>query len=215
MKFCHCILGGTKACLTCSNNCMQTARAIEFILPSTKKRQTRQEWLTKDGTFETIKKLLNADNRDKQEDIINLHTKKQQEILKEMEEREKEFLKLINKPAGECMEENNETKKECKCSEKAEGFKDDAGKPALSLVPPAAKAAIAKIMEYGMTKYGKDTWQTVSPRRYLDAALRHLDAIQDDWDAKDEESGLPHTFHALCNLAYIVAITENAKTDKK
>lgn len=213
MNFCHCILGGTKACLTCTNNCMQTGVGVEFIFPSTKKPQTRQEWLTKDGAFETIKKLLKTDDKNHFQEDVDLCAEKQQKILKEIE---KEFLNLRNKTAGECMKENNETKKECKCSEtKKEGFKDDAGKPALSLVPPAAKAAIAKIMEYGMTKYGKDTWQSVSPSRYLDAALRHLDAIQDNWDAKDEESGLPHTFHALCNLAYIVAITENAKTDKK
>lgn len=210
MKFCHCILGGTKACLTCSNNCMQTAGAIEFILPSTENPQKRRDWLKKYGFVEELMDFLNIESADTTTKNVPHSAMQTEEKLQELKE------KLIKaKTIAKCMEENNETKKECKCSEKAEGFKDDAGKPALSLVPTAAKAAIAKIMEYGMTKYGKDTWQTVSPRRYLDAALRHLDAIQDDWDAKDEESGLPHTFHALCNLAYIVAITENAKTDKK
>ena len=84
--------------------------------------------------------------------------------------------------------------------------KFDGGKLRISLVPPELIEAVAQIREYGCKKYGEsDSWKKVEPQRYKDALYRHLLA-----DAKgeeiDEESGLPHLFHAACNIAFLIAM---------
>jgi len=83
--------------------------------------------------------------------------------------------------------------------------KADAGKPRLSLVPLSAfTARVAAVREYGNKKYGdSENWKTVEPARYKDAMLRHLFAWLDNPDSVDEESGLPHFDHFLCNAAFL------------
>lgn len=83
-------------------------------------------------------------------------------------------------------------------------IKADAGKLPLTLVPREAIRAIAKIRQYGVTKYGSaENWRQVAPERYRDAAFRHFLAYLDDPKGTDEESGLPHLWHCLCNLAFL------------
>jgi hypothetical protein len=80
----------------------------------------------------------------------------------------------------------------------------DAGKPQLSLVPLAMMEPIARVREYGCKKYGDpENWKQVSPERYRDALLRHLYAYMEDPKSVDEESGLKHFDHALCNMAFL------------
>ena len=94
--------------------------------------------------------------------------------------------------------------------------KKDAGKLRISLVPPEAIRAIARVRMYGVTKYtDPDNWKKVEPYRYLDATFRHLLDAVDDLHSKDNESGLPHIEHALTNLAFLCALAkeEEAKHD--
>jgi hypothetical protein len=57
---------------------------------------------------------------------------------------------------------------------------------------------------YGNKKYGSaDNWKKVEPVRYRDAMMRHLLAYIDDPEAVDAESGLPHLWHAACNMAFL------------
>lgn len=84
--------------------------------------------------------------------------------------------------------------------------KADAGKPRLSLVPSAIVYAIARIREYGNSKYpegGKNNWKRVEVDRYRDAAYRHMLAYIDDPTGVDRESGLPHLWHLACNVAFL------------
>ena len=82
--------------------------------------------------------------------------------------------------------------------------KQDAGKLQLTLVPTQIIRDIAEVRMYGNKKYGSaDNWKNVSPQRYRDAFFRHWLAYIDDPKGLDVESGLPHLWHAACNLAFL------------
>jgi len=85
--------------------------------------------------------------------------------------------------------------------------KFDAGKPRLSLVPPALIEAVGAIRTYGTQKYGDpENWRQVSTERYKDALMRHITAWLRDPESVDEESGYRHLWHAACNIAFILEV---------
>lgn len=86
--------------------------------------------------------------------------------------------------------------------------KEDSGKPQLGLVPIQGMwEAIAKIREYGDKKYpDKDNWKKVDRDRWWNAYLRHTAACANDPQAVDLESGLPHAWHAACNLMFCLEL---------
>jgi hypothetical protein len=91
--------------------------------------------------------------------------------------------------------------------------KADAGKPRLTLVPPAIMFEIAKIREYGNAKYhDPDNWKQVEPQRYWDACVRHIFAALSDYTKKDDESGLLHISHAACNLSFLLQMMEDKQS---
>lgn len=67
-----------------------------------------------------------------------------------------------------------------------------------------ALTAVSAVLSYGAQKYKVDSWQTVPEgrRRYEDAYYRHQMARQMG-EVYDEESGLPHMAHELCNLMFM------------
>ena len=88
--------------------------------------------------------------------------------------------------------------------------KADAGKIDLTLVPTKAIRDCAIVREYGNKKYGsRDNWKDVSVERYTAALFRHLLAFEDDPHGVDEESGIPHYKHLLCNACFISALMED------
>ena len=88
--------------------------------------------------------------------------------------------------------------------------KSDNGKPHYSYVPPALLDACVKVREYGNQKYHDPTnWRQVEPQRYWEATLRHARAAWDDYTAKDDESGLMHIEHMVCNLAFLLQFIED------
>ncbi|HZJ99312.1 MAG TPA: dATP/dGTP diphosphohydrolase domain-containing protein [Tissierellaceae bacterium] len=82
-------------------------------------------------------------------------------------------------------------------------FKTDQGKPRLGLVPASTIESVGKVMTYGLTKYKQDSWKEVEPYRYIDALMRHLVEYMKDENSIDEESGLYHIEHILCNAAFL------------
>ncbi|WKY44453.1 DUF5664 domain-containing protein [Eubacteriaceae bacterium ES2] len=83
--------------------------------------------------------------------------------------------------------------------------KADRGKPRPTLVPTSLIRAVTEIREYGTAKYhDPDNWKQVEIQRYRDALLRHLMDYQDDPKSIDAESGLPHLWHAACNIAFLI-----------
>lgn len=82
--------------------------------------------------------------------------------------------------------------------------KYDEGKSRMDLIPLDAIENIGKILGMGAQKYGENNWQDLPNfwNRYKGALLRHLAAI-DRGEILDQESGLPHIDHALCNAVFL------------
>jgi len=83
--------------------------------------------------------------------------------------------------------------------------KFDTGKPDMTLVPMALKEAVAKVMGFGCAKYGRDNWKAgegLDWHRPMAAAMRHLDKHNEGM-LIDEESGMPHIWHAATNIAFL------------
>ena len=99
-------------------------------------------------------------------------------------------------------------------------IKHDKGKPQLALFPKEAMEAVCEIMEFGANKYGQGTWDRVEAIRYINAAARHLYAMQSkdengkeciDLSKVDSESGLEHLYHLACNVVYATALYKRDK----
>jgi Domain of unknown function (DUF5664) len=90
---------------------------------------------------------------------------------------------------------------------KPTGSKHDAGKPLMGAVPPNALLTVAKVLTFGAEKYGRDNWRQVenAETRYMDAALRHLNAYQRG-GVVDPESGESHLAHAVCSLMFLLEL---------
>lgn len=90
--------------------------------------------------------------------------------------------------------------------------KADKGKPRPSLVPPALIDGVMRIREFGTARYGDpNNWRKVDADRYHDALLRHILAMWEDWKAVDPDSGMPHLWHAACNIAFLMQYMEDEK----
>lgn len=88
-------------------------------------------------------------------------------------------------------------------------LKNDDGKPCPTLVPLRAIWDIAEVREYGVKKYGsRESWRSVSVERYRDALFRHLLKYLADPHGVDEESGIKHYKHLLCNAAFIAELED-------
>ena len=86
-------------------------------------------------------------------------------------------------------------------------IKMDDGKPRLSLMPRDIIYAIVRVREYGLTKYtDPESYKKVSIDRYKDAFLRHFMSYLDDSNSIDDESGLPHLWHAAWNIATLIEL---------
>ena len=86
-----------------------------------------------------------------------------------------------------------------------EGVKFDTGKRRVDLVPTEAINALADVLTAGAVKYGEHNWRHgMDWSRVYGAAQRHMLAF---WggDDIDEESGMPHLWHALTNMAFLVS----------
>ena len=81
--------------------------------------------------------------------------------------------------------------------------KADGGKLMMELIPTTAFTSLAKVLTYGAKKYEPNSWQRVERERYVGAILRHLVAYIENPTGKDEESGLMHIEHVLCNAAFL------------
>lgn len=91
--------------------------------------------------------------------------------------------------------------------ERNQDIKQDAGKPRLALVPPDLIEAVGAVRTFGVTKYkDPESWRQVEIERYRDALMRHLCAYLKDSNSVDQESGLPHLWHAATNIAFLIAI---------
>jgi hypothetical protein len=84
------------------------------------------------------------------------------------------------------------------------GVKHDEGKAQLDLLPRRGLVAVARVLEMGRKKYGRDNWKGgLAWSRPAGAALRHLFAWLDG-ESNDPESGLSHLAHVACNMLFLL-----------
>lgn len=78
------------------------------------------------------------------------------------------------------------------------------GKPMMSLVPEEAVAGIAKALEYGIQKHGKNEFRDnkITQTEVIDSLLRHTYAYLSGQDI-DEDSGLSHVQCIGANYAML------------
>lgn len=92
--------------------------------------------------------------------------------------------------------------------EKGSGARFNGGKPDLSLIPLATLEDEARVWMYGKQKYAAWNWAKGMPWSVpLACALRHLSAWQRGEDV-DEESGMPHLAHVMCNIRMLTLYTK-------
>lgn len=93
-----------------------------------------------------------------------------------------------------------------------EGRKLDCGKVIMGAIPPDAELAVARVLTFGAEKYARDNWRKVPDMdvRYMDAALRHLNAYRRG-ESVDSESGESHLAHAACCIMFLLQIEEESK----
>jgi hypothetical protein len=91
------------------------------------------------------------------------------------------------------------------------GARYNNGKPDLSLIPLATLSDEARVWMYGREKYAAWNWtKGMDWSIPLACALRHLSKWQEG-EELDEESGLPHLAHAMCNLRMLTLFSQNYK----
>lgn len=84
------------------------------------------------------------------------------------------------------------------------GVKFDAGKVRMDLVPPEFVFAVAAVLTYGAIKYNDWNWAMgMRKGRVVAALLRHTFAYLAG-SSFDDESNLPHTWHAATCLAMLI-----------
>lgn len=90
----------------------------------------------------------------------------------------------------------------------------DKGKIRYELVPLSAIEALGKVLTFGATRYGDETWRLLPKAndRYYAATLRHLFAYRNG-EYLDEDSGMPHLFHALANIAFLIELKLSEQKD--
>ena len=83
------------------------------------------------------------------------------------------------------------------------------GKPPLDYILdfPRAQEALARVMEYGASKYEKDNWKRGGKpdQEYLGACMRHIMRHKAEGDF-DSESGCLHLAHAVWNLMALIEL---------
>lgn len=85
------------------------------------------------------------------------------------------------------------------------GRKDDAGKPRHDLIPPELPDAVAQVLAFGAAKYGERNWERgMNWGRPFAALMRHMWSW---WRGEgcDQETGMPHLWHAACCISFLIA----------
>lgn len=88
------------------------------------------------------------------------------------------------------------------------GLKFDTGKARLDLVRPEFVEGVAHVLGFGAEKYAAWNWADgIVYSRLIAAQERHMNAFKRGIDL-DEETGLPHLYHAACCLMFLSCYEE-------
>lgn len=96
-----------------------------------------------------------------------------------------------------------------------EFVKFDGDKLRPDLIPVSATEALAEVLTFGARKYKPNNWRNCTDLgRYRGALGRHL-LDYDKGETHDKDSGMPHLWHALTNIAFLIELDGVSKTKKK
>lgn len=89
-----------------------------------------------------------------------------------------------------------------KC-ETEKAIRHNQGKSTWSLVDFATMEDMVAVLDFGAKKYSPDNWKKgLYTKSVFDSIMRHLAAYISGED-NDQESGLPHTGHIMCNAMFL------------
>lgn len=92
---------------------------------------------------------------------------------------------------------------------KNRGTKFNTGKAQHSLIPPEALEECAKVLTFGVVKYGRANWAKGIPiSELLDATMRHINKFNMGIDF-DDETKTYHIANACVNLMFAIWMMEN------
>ncbi len=112
---------------------------------------------------------------------------------------------------GFCSQCVKEIYTEIKPTSNSDFKKFDQEKPQVAYLPFDQLEEVAKVLDYGAQKYGRDNWhKSPSIMKYLSASLRHIFAWRKG-ENTDKETGLSHLAHAICSLLFLMWLIENKK----
>lgn len=86
-------------------------------------------------------------------------------------------------------------------------YKADGGKLQPRLLfegVPRALLLVIAVLTYGAQKYEAHSWKAVEEYRYKDAKLRHMLDELAGLGISDDESGLLHAAHEVCNALFLL-----------
>lgn len=92
-----------------------------------------------------------------------------------------------------------------KCNHSIRGLKFDKDKLRWDLLPIDMIEKVVEVLTLGSVKYGDNNWQLVANgnERYYAAIMRHLV----EWrkgNRLDNESGIDHMAHVICNAIFLM-----------
>lgn len=137
-------------------------------------------------------------------------------IMDEIEEGKGDYKLLPGVQVALALLQQERKRADVKRADDSQTAKADNGKLDLTLVPTQAIKDIAEVRMYGNKKYpdgGPNNWREVGARRFAAALFRHLLAYLDDPKSKDDESGINHYKHLICNAAFICEL-ERERSEK-
>lgn len=83
------------------------------------------------------------------------------------------------------------------------------GKPQWSLVDFKSIIPMVEVLEYGCKKYDRDNWKKGLPTREIcESMIRHCMKLLEG-QYLDDESGLPHVGHIMCNAMFLEHVVIN------
>lgn len=94
---------------------------------------------------------------------------------------------------------------------KSGGKKNDSAKVQMDLLPFESLEEVAKVLTFGVKKYGRFNWKKgISYSRLIAAATRHIGQYNDGQDY-DDETKTHHAANAACNLLFLIWMHNNRK----
>jgi hypothetical protein len=120
--------------------------------------------------------------------------------IKQVTDQLRETIKTANGQGDE------QEKEEVRPDEETGFKKFDSNKPEMSMIPYEFLSQLARALEDGKEKYGRNNWRKGCDwSRCADAAIRHLAKWCDpSLPDEDEDSGISHLAHAAANLTFLI-----------